>query len=81
MAKKKREAGLVEQLRTAIRDSGLTLTELSERAGVALPMLTRFVRKERGLNLATAEKVCDALHLRLAADEGEDAGGKGKTGG
>jgi hypothetical protein len=67
MAKKK-EPGLTEQLRTAIRESGLTLTELSKRADLALPMLTRFVKGERGLTLASAEKVCEALRLRLAPD-------------
>jgi transcriptional regulator with XRE-family HTH domain len=66
MFQKKREPGLVEQLRTAIMASGLTLTQLSERAGIALPLLTRFVKGERGLNLSSAEKVCDALGLELA---------------
>jgi transcriptional regulator with XRE-family HTH domain len=66
MAQKKGEPGLVEQLRTAIRESGLTLTELSERAGIALPLLTRFVKGERGLTLSSAEKVCTALNLGLA---------------
>ena len=64
MAKKK-EGGLVEQLRAAIHESGLTLTQLSRRAGVALPLLTRFVKGERGLTLSSAEKVCIALGLRL----------------
>jgi hypothetical protein len=71
MAKKK-ACGLVEQLRTAIEESGFTLTELSQRAGVALPLLTRFVRKERGLTLKSAEKVCSALRLGLVKVEGEE---------
>jgi transcriptional regulator with XRE-family HTH domain len=72
MATKKegREAGLVQKLRAAIQDSGLTLTQLSERACIALPLLTRFMRGERGLTLASAEKVCDALGLDLVKRQG-----------
>jgi transcriptional regulator with XRE-family HTH domain len=67
MARKKElsEAGLVQKLQAAIQDSGLTLTQLSERAGIALPQLTRFMKGERGLTLASAEKICNALGLDL----------------
>jgi transcriptional regulator with XRE-family HTH domain len=72
MAKKKQkeEPGLVEQLRAAIRDSGLSLNQLAQQAGVATPMLSRFVKGERGLSLAAAEKVCKALRLGLTRLKG-----------
>jgi hypothetical protein len=38
-------------------------------AGVALPMLTRFVKGERSLTLATAEMVCNALGYHLEKDK------------
>jgi len=57
---------MVEQLKAAIRESGLSLNELGRRAGIATPMLSRFVKGERGLTLTAAEKVCNALRLRLA---------------
>ncbi len=67
MARKKNEApDLEKQLRDAIQKSGLTPTQLAERAGVALPQITRFINHDRGLSLKTAGKIVAALHLHLA---------------
>lgn len=49
----------------AIRDSGLSLRELSRQAGIHSPSLVRFLRGERGLNLETADRVAKLLGLRL----------------
>jgi transcriptional regulator with XRE-family HTH domain len=65
----KRGHGVVEQLRAAIKSSGLTLTQLSVRAGVSLPPLTRFMKGERGITFTTAEKLCEALGLELSKVE------------
>jgi transcriptional regulator with XRE-family HTH domain len=59
---------LVDQLRTAIRESGQTLTALAGASGVGKDRLSRFMRGQRDLTLAAAEKLCRALHLHLAPD-------------
>jgi transcriptional regulator with XRE-family HTH domain len=65
VAKKKGEAGLVEQLKQAIRDSGMTLLQLSKESGVDTGRLSRFMRGERNINIGAAEKICGALGLEL----------------
>ena len=65
MGKRKGSRGLVQQLRDAIEDSGLTLGELSKRSGVATSQLSYFLRGERTLTLPAAEKLCDALGYQL----------------
>jgi hypothetical protein len=82
MAKKPTEErpDLVEQLRDAIRDSGQTLTRLGALCGVGKDRLSRFLRGERDLTLAAVAKICRALRLRLAPEEGEPpAGGEGPS--
>jgi transcriptional regulator with XRE-family HTH domain len=66
MSKKRGRAGLVQQLQNAIEESGLTLGELSRRAGVATSQLSHFMRGERTLTLPVAEKICEALGLELS---------------
>src|SRR5262245_45427194 len=62
---KPEEAGLAEQLRQAIRDCGQTLNQLSTACGVGRDRLSRFVRGERDMTVAAADKICRALGLRL----------------
>jgi transcriptional regulator with XRE-family HTH domain len=57
---------VVEQLRQAIRGSGQTLNQLSQRCGVGRDRLSRFLRGERDLTLEAAEKVCRVLRLELS---------------
>ena len=59
------DSDLIEQLRAAIRDSGLTLVEIARRSTVDQPRLSRFVRGQRSLTLESASLVCRALGLRL----------------
>jgi transcriptional regulator with XRE-family HTH domain len=66
MPRKKRSTGLVQQLKDAIEESGLTLGELSRRSGVATSQLSHFVRGERTITLPIAEKLCEALGYELA---------------
>jgi transcriptional regulator with XRE-family HTH domain len=66
MPRKRKEPGLVDQLKEAIRNSGQTLYQLSKASGVPSPQLSRFVRGERTITLPVAEKICRALNLRLA---------------
>src|SRR5262249_17453950 len=84
MAKKKRPqegaqlegTGLVEQLRAAIRNSGESLNQLGQRAGIGRDRLSRFMRGERDLTLEAAEKIATALGLHLAGGEGASASAK-----
>lgn len=54
-----------EQLRTAIKASGLTRYRIAKNAGITQIMLDRFVTEEGDLRLATAAKICTALNLEL----------------
>jgi transcriptional regulator with XRE-family HTH domain len=68
---------VVQQLREAIRASGLSLARLGAAAGIAPGQLSRFVRGERGLTLASAALVCQTLGITLTVPEPP----RGTTGG
>lgn len=65
MSRKDRDEEISELLRQAVRDSGLSELAIAKRAGIDQSQLNRFQRKERGLTLASASKVADALGLKL----------------
>lgn len=65
MASPKTLPSLVEDLRRAIQESGLTTTELAQHTGITQPQLSRFVRGIRTLTLPAADKICRHLGLRL----------------
>ncbi len=69
MPNKTRATHLVQQLKKAIEESGLSLQELSKRAGVAASQLSHFMRGERTLTLPVAGKVCEALGYQLMKEE------------
>ena len=54
-----------EQLRRAIEKSALTQYKLAKMSGVNKGILSRFVRGERTINLATAALLAEALDLEL----------------
>jgi ribosome-binding protein aMBF1 (putative translation factor) len=54
-----------EQLREAINDSGMSRYRLSQRTGVSQVVLSRFVRGEAGMSLATIDVLVEALGLEL----------------
>jgi hypothetical protein len=56
-------------IRRAEEDSGRTPYAIALESGVSQPVLSRFLRGERGLNLDTAEKLCRALGLELRPKE------------
>ena len=47
-----------DQLRQAIQHSGQTTFTVAKGAGIAPPILYRFVDSERTITLQTADKVC-----------------------
>lgn len=69
MEPKKGAPGLVQQLREAIQGSGQSLYQLSKASGIGRDRLSRFMRGERDLTLEAAEKICNALQLRLTGTE------------
>ena len=56
---------IIDQLLWAIDNSKMTLHEISMRAGLADPIVYRFVSEERGITLASASKLCRVLGLSL----------------
>jgi transcriptional regulator with XRE-family HTH domain len=64
------DSGLVEQLKKAIRESGLSLAEIARLSKVDHTRLSRFVRDDRTLTLPAAQQVCDALGLRIQLVKG-----------
>jgi transcriptional regulator with XRE-family HTH domain len=54
-----------DQLKAAIKASGLTYYRISKDAGITETAIARFMSGERGLNIDTAAKICAALNLEL----------------
>ena len=57
-----------EALRTAIVDSGRTYYDLGKESGVQQNMIGRFVRGERDLRMASADKLATVLKLKLVPE-------------
>ena len=60
---------MADRIRAAIERDGRTVYRLSQDSGVAQAVIGRFVHGERDLNLRTADRLCEALGLRLVADK------------
>jgi len=58
-------AEVTKTLQQAIRDSDFSQSEVARRAGIDVGQVSRFLRGERGMTLATAAKVADVLGLDL----------------
>jgi plasmid maintenance system antidote protein VapI len=75
---RKRRSGskpISRALRKTIRDRDLTAYAAAKRAGISVDAVQRFMNEERGLNLATVDKLANSLDLTLCADEtSSDAG-------
>ena len=61
----KKQANIEERLRQAIIISGMSRYRISQLSGVSQIVLSRFVRRQRTLTLATAAKVAEVLGLDL----------------
>jgi transcriptional regulator with XRE-family HTH domain len=68
---------MVETIRRAVAECGLSLNELGRQTGVNQGQLSRFMRGERTLTLPAAARVCAALGLRLTP--APTSGRRGKT--
>lgn len=57
-----------EELRQAIRDSGLSLYRISQDSGVAYATLHRFAAGKRAVSMNVMDKLCAYLGLRLTRE-------------
>lgn len=65
MARKLSRKTVSGQLRQAISASGETLREIARETGVDIGVLSRFIRRERGINDETLSVLCKYLGLEL----------------
>jgi transcriptional regulator with XRE-family HTH domain len=65
MTKNRNITVVSEALRQAIRDSGQSLHAISRVTGVDDSVLSRFMRADRGLNLASVDRLAAYLGLAL----------------
>jgi plasmid maintenance system antidote protein VapI len=77
MRKKSRtsKAPISRALRNTIRERGLTAYAAAKKAGVSVDAVQRFLNHERGLTLATVDKLTCALELTLCPEEPWSDGG------
>ena len=71
MSKSKRPpktATVSEQLKWHMRASGVSSLQLQRELGVHQTQLSRFLKGERGLTLATFDRLCARFKLRLVPD-------------
>ena len=84
---KRKGQEMVETIRRAVAECGLSLNELGRQTGVNQGQLSRFVRGERTLTLPAAAAVCAVLGLNLtgpgaagaAASTRKRPGARGRT--
>lgn len=75
--KRPRRTPISGALRKNIRERDLTAYATAKRAGVSVDAVQRFMNAERGLTLATVDKLADALELTLCPDDTKP--GRGTT--
>jgi plasmid maintenance system antidote protein VapI len=66
---------LQDQLREAVKNSGLSLYRIAKDSGVAYQVLHRFASGQRDLTLATATKLADYFGMRLTCPKRPKKGG------
>jgi len=63
------EGPVSKGLREAINERGLTAYAAAKQSGVSVDAIQRFLKEERGLTLATVDKLAGALGLTLCPEE------------
>jgi len=71
---------LSDQVRQAIRDSGLTCYRISQLTGIHESTLSKFLSGERGLSLAALDKLAPVIRMEVRS-KGATAFMKKKYGG
>ncbi len=59
---------LADQIRELVIESGIRPAQISRETGIDRSALSRFVSGERGLSLASLDKLAAALRLRVVSD-------------
>jgi hypothetical protein len=65
----RREKAMIQELRKAIEADPRTINALAVDARIPVPVLWRFVQKQRGMTLDSAAALADALELELRKRE------------
>jgi transcriptional regulator with XRE-family HTH domain len=66
---REQEGPVSKGLREAIHGRGLTAYAAAKQSGVSVDAIQRFLKDERGLNLATVDRLAEALGLTLCPDD------------
>jgi len=61
---------MANQLKKAIRDSGMSINAIAIETEIPQPVLNRFVNSERDLTLTTADKLLRYFNLELTSRKG-----------
>jgi plasmid maintenance system antidote protein VapI len=65
-------AGLIDQLKEAIRGDGRSLNRIAQATGVGSDRLSRFMTGKRGLSIDALDKIWLALGLQIVGPRGDD---------
>jgi transcriptional regulator with XRE-family HTH domain len=60
-----RRQTLSDQLRAAIRDSGLSVYRIAKETGVSQPSISRFLNRKRTINIEAAEALATFFNMWL----------------
>ena len=65
------EGPVSKGLREAINERGLTAYAAAKQSGVSVDAIQRFLKEERGLTLATVDRLAGALGLTLCPEDSD----------
>jgi len=65
------------QLRSAIQNAEMSVYALCQVTGIDKAVMSRFMNGKRGLSLASIDRICDVLGLRLVSTN--EAARRGKN--
>jgi transcriptional regulator with XRE-family HTH domain len=63
-----------DQMRRAIKNSGMSLYAIAKITGIQRPQLSRFMSGERGLSIEGITEICKLLGLKLVGSARKPAG-------
>lgn len=63
---------MIAVLKSAVKQSGLSLNTIAKESGLSQSQLSRFVNNERTLTLESAAKLFTYLKLRVVDAEGQE---------